>query len=291
MLGLDGLAAQLARLVAGEEDHPPRPFGVALEHRSQYPGNRPGTIDDPRQKPDHSPEPRGRSRPGAKRPRGLRPARQARRPRASARGRSRARAPRCGSRPPPSARARGTSSRSELEQPLAGGASRGRRSARRPAAAAATPASARATATRCCSPPESVPGPVRRRARRARPRASRPRARRRGPRRAGARAISSGIATFSSAVNSGSRWWNWKTKPSVRLRNAQRSRSGEREHVLARRSRASPRRAGRACRARAAASTCPTPEAPDDRHQLPRRHVEVRRPGAPAPRRPGSGRP
>ena len=36
---------------------------------------------------------------------------------------------------------------------------------------------------------------------------------RRGPPPPAARAMSSGIITFSSAVNSGSRWWNWKTKP------------------------------------------------------------------------------
>ncbi len=32
--------------------------------------------------------------------------------------------------------------------------------------------------------------------------------------------IRPGIITFSSAVNSGSRWWNWKTKPIVRFRIA-----------------------------------------------------------------------
>ena len=93
------------------------------------------------------------------------------------------------------------------------------RSARRRAAAPAGTTSARATATRCCSPPDSAPGRCerafgqpdareqrRRRARRAR-RPARP-------------AMRSGISTFSSAVNSGSRWWNWKTKPTCRLRNA-----------------------------------------------------------------------
>ena len=33
------------------------------------------------------------------------------------------------------------------------------------------------------------------------------------------RPIHPGMATFSTAVNSGSRWWNWKTKPTLRLRN------------------------------------------------------------------------
>ena len=32
--------------------------------------------------------------------------------------------------------------------------------------------------------------------------------------------ISAGIMTFSSAVKSGSRWWNWNTKPILRLRNS-----------------------------------------------------------------------
>ena len=35
-----------------------------------------------------------------------------------------------------------------------------------------------------------------------------------------------GISAFSSALNSGSRWWNWKTKPTWRLRKATTSASG-----------------------------------------------------------------
>ena len=50
----------------------------------------------------------------------------------------------------------------------------------------------------------------------------------RAPRRSGARAMSSGIITFSRAVNSGSRWWNWNTKPRVRFRNARRRSSSRR---------------------------------------------------------------
>ena len=34
-----------------------------------------------------------------------------------------------------------------------------------------------------------------------------------------------GMPAFSSAVNSGSRWWNWNTKPTWRLRNAVNSAS------------------------------------------------------------------
>ena len=64
--------------------------------------------------------------------------------------------------------------------------------------------SARATATRCCSPPESMPGrcvsrsasPTRRSNSSARGRASE----------SGVRAMRIGISTFSSALNSGSRW-------------------------------------------------------------------------------------
>src|SRR5690606_38697081 len=77
---------------------------------------------------------------------------------------------------------------------------------------------ARASATRCCSPPDSSPGlwlrrwprPTRSRMRRARASAS---AR-------SIRWIRQGIIAFSSAVNSGRRWWNWKTNPIDRLRNA-----------------------------------------------------------------------
>ncbi len=75
------------------------------------------------------------------------------------------------------------------------------------AAEAIWPASARAMATRCCSPPESCPGRCSARASMASV-ASNPRARflavpRSTP------AIICGSMTFSSAENSGSRWWNW----------------------------------------------------------------------------------
>src|SRR5690606_16046442 len=81
-----------------------------------------------------------------------------------------------------------------------------------PAASPRGPAArARATAARCCSPPESwggrwasrPPSPTAPRSSRARASA----ARRPSP------AMSSGIATFSRAVKSRRRWWNWKTNP------------------------------------------------------------------------------
>ncbi len=116
-------------------------------------------------------------------------------------------------------------------------------------------------ATRCCSPPDSMPGrcvsrsprPTRRSSASARGRAPPPAAR---------RAMRSGISAFSSAVNSGSRWWNWNTNPTRRFRNATRPASVQ-------------RRAGRRHRrplrppsgASSPPSTCssvllPTPDAP-----------------------------
>ena len=47
VLGLDGRTAQLARLVAGEEDHPPSPLGVALEHSLFRPRQIPGRNSAP----------------------------------------------------------------------------------------------------------------------------------------------------------------------------------------------------------------------------------------------------
>lgn len=41
----------------------------------------------------------------------------------------------------------------------------------------------------------------------------------------GRRPIKPGIQTFSKAVNSGSRWWNWKTNPIFSLRNRDKARS------------------------------------------------------------------
>jgi len=32
--------------------------------------------------------------------------------------------------------------------------------------------------------------------------------------------MSAGIIVFSRLVNSGSRWWNWKTNPTFRFRNS-----------------------------------------------------------------------
>jgi hypothetical protein len=49
----------------------------------------------------------------------------------------------------------------------------------------------------------------------------------------GTRAIRRGISAFSTALNSGSRWWNWKTKPTWRLRNATSAASGDRRDVVA----------------------------------------------------------
>ena len=71
--------------------------------------------------------------------------------------------------------------------------------------------SARATATRCCSPPLSWFGLCSARAATFR-RSSSSWARGRHASRSRP-AIDPGIITFSSAVNSGSRWWNWNTKP------------------------------------------------------------------------------
>eukprot|EP01022_Parablepharisma_sp_SALTPOND_P029462 TRINITY_DN735_c0_g1_i1.p1 TRINITY_DN735_c0_g1~~TRINITY_DN735_c0_g1_i1.p1 ORF type:complete len:1397 (+),score=453.90 TRINITY_DN735_c0_g1_i1:9191-13381(+) len=83
--------------------------------------------------------------------------------------------------------------------------------------------SARASATRWRSPPESSPGTCVTRC--ARPTCS-------SISRACAcasarltRRIISGMATLSSAENSGNRWWNWQTKPSDWLRKLPRSRS------------------------------------------------------------------
>ena len=101
-------------------------------------------------------------------------------------------------------------------------------------------ATARAMATRCCWPPESWCG-RRSRARRGRAVEHRRALGRSRPARAPPRR-SIGIITFSSTVNSGSRKWNWKTKPSFSLRSAARSSSSSwpmstpsSEHLAARR--------------------------------------------------------
>ena len=82
-------------------------------------------------------------------------------------------------------------------------------------------------ATRCCSPPESCPGLWSRRA--ARPIMSSSSAARRSTSTRGRRPISPGMQTFSKAVNSASRWWNWNTKPMRSLRNCDKARSPKAE--------------------------------------------------------------
>ena len=79
---------------------------------------------------------------------------------------------------------------------------------------------ARATATRCCSPPDKAEGLCSARSDKWRKSSS-----------SVARlcasfcetpAIKAGIYRFSTAVNSGSRWWNWNTKPIFLFLNADR---------------------------------------------------------------------
>ncbi|ABC80855.1 protein of unknown function DUF1602 [Anaeromyxobacter dehalogenans 2CP-C] len=83
--------------------------------------------------------------------------------------------------------------------------------------------SARARATRCCSPPDSSPG--RCSIRSPRPTVSSISAARRRASARATRRMSAGIMAFSSAVNSGSRWWLWNTNPMVWFRNAARPSS------------------------------------------------------------------
>jgi hypothetical protein len=79
---------------------------------------------------------------------------------------------------------------------------------------------ARARATRCCSPPDSSPGRWSRRCPRPTISSSSLASFSSGaPRRPW---IIPGIITFSTAVNSGRRWWNWNTKPMLRFRNSAR---------------------------------------------------------------------
>ncbi len=81
--------------------------------------------------------------------------------------------------------------------------------------------SARAMATRCFCPPESalaffseMP---------SRPsRTSVSSARARSAASFAVPAMREGIATFSYTLNSGSRWWNWNTKPMSELRRSAR---------------------------------------------------------------------
>src|SRR5512137_74171 len=78
-------------------------------------------------------------------------------------------------------------------------------------------ASERAMATRCAWPPESV---VARLSALARSPTRSSSARPHSPMEPSSRPLSAamGIITFSRAVNSGSRWWNWNTNPRVRPR-------------------------------------------------------------------------
>ena len=86
--------------------------------------------------------------------------------------------------------------------------------------------SALAMATLCCSPPLNWPGlccslsPTPKSSSNKRALASTSRLPHFAP------PISAGIITFSRAVNSGSRWWNWNTNPISRLRKAARDLSG-----------------------------------------------------------------
>ncbi|OAV74582.1 hypothetical protein Barb7_01897 [Bacteroidales bacterium Barb7] len=77
---------------------------------------------------------------------------------------------------------------------------------------------ARATATRCFSPPESWAGLWVMRSERFMKSSSSLALF--SADEEDSRAIRAGIITFSKAVNSGSNWWNWKTKPMLRLRKA-----------------------------------------------------------------------
>ena len=101
----------------------------------------------------------------------------------------------------------------------------------------------------------------------------------------GSRRMSPGIITFSSAVNSGSRWWNWNTKPISRLRNSASRAGAHRRDVDAVEGDRARRSARRACRARAAASTCrrprrrpPRPSRPGARSKSSPRRTSMRRP-------------
>ena len=90
--------------------------------------------------------------------------------------------------------------------------------------------SARAIATRCCSPPDSMPGLVRQPLAEAdalEQRRGRAVALRRRP----AARSASACRRSRARVNSGSRWWNWNTKPTCVLRNAVRSSGRHRRQI------------------------------------------------------------
>ena len=79
--------------------------------------------------------------------------------------------------------------------------------------------SALAMATLCCSPPDSSDGLCDILS--ARPSSSRSRCASVLASFSGLPAIRAGIITFSVEVNSGRRWWNWKTKPIFLFLNAE----------------------------------------------------------------------
>ena len=97
----------------------------------------------------------------------------------------------------------------------------------------------------------------------------------------GRRAMSSGIITFSRAVNSGSRWWNWKTKPEGAVPEARAARSSASANTSSPPTAAVPD-SGRS----SVPSTCssvdfPTPDAPMIASISPgARTVEVERPAS-----------
>ena len=101
-----------------------------------------------------------------------------------------------------------------------------RRSVRPPAAITARFTSARAIATRCCSPPES--SAARCAARSAKTNFRQPFSRRAQRFAATCPRISRGIATFSAAVKSGSRWCRCHTNPTDLLRYSASSRLSKR---------------------------------------------------------------
>ena len=89
------------------------------------------------------------------------------------------------------------------------------------------------------------------------------------------RAISPGISTFSVAVNAGSRWWNWNTKPM--LRRAQRGDARSRRASPSRgpASRYEPAVGGSSRPIRLSSVDLPEPDGPISAANSPRREREV----------------
>ena len=77
-----------------------------------------------------------------------------------------------------------------------------------------------------------------------------------------------GIITFSSALNSGSRWWNWKTNPIVRFRRSARRAPEQRRQLFAGEADRARRREVERADAVQERATCPRPTGPDDREHL-----------------------